>query len=273
MPISAILFGGRRATAVPLVTESLRLAARRLPRRQRRLGEDRRRRGQGRRAAPRPVRDAAVLRLQHGRLLRPLARGRPARRTRPSCRASTTSTGSARTTTGKFVWPGFGENSRVLKWIVERLDGKAEGVETPIGLLPTKEALDTDGLDISDDGPRLAAHRRQGGLAQEAALIPDALRAPSATTCPRSCGTSTRPWSPAWAELGPGLARTLGLSVGPRVERSRPFARVAARAGRTSTPPGAVSSLLRPAFSVARQAIRGREGAPGVTGSRPRRGR
>ncbi len=65
------------------------LAARRLPRRQRRLGEDRRGRGQGRRAAPRPVRDAAVLRLQHGRLLRPLA-GRSAAARAPSCRASTT---------------------------------------------------------------------------------------------------------------------------------------------------------------------------------------
>ena len=76
----------------------LRLAARRLHRRQRRLREDRRRRGQGRRAAPRPVRDAAVLRLQHGRLLRPLAQGRRRQATRPSCRRSTTSTGSARTT-------------------------------------------------------------------------------------------------------------------------------------------------------------------------------
>ena len=38
----------------------------------------------------------------------------------------------------------------MLKWIVERLDGEAEGVETPIGILPTKEALDTDGLDLSD---------------------------------------------------------------------------------------------------------------------------
>jgi phosphoenolpyruvate carboxykinase (GTP) len=52
---------------------------------------------------------------------------------------------------GKFVWPGFGENSRVLKWISERLDGTADATTTPIGLVPTREALDTAGLDLSDD--------------------------------------------------------------------------------------------------------------------------
>ena len=49
---------------------------------------------------------------------------------------------------GKFLWPGFGENSRVLKWIVERLNGKAEAVKTPIGNLPAPGALDTEGLQI-----------------------------------------------------------------------------------------------------------------------------
>jgi phosphoenolpyruvate carboxykinase (GTP) len=47
---------------------------------------------------------------------------------------------------GRFVWPGFGENSRVLKWIVERLDGDAEATSTPIGNLPAPGAPDTDGL-------------------------------------------------------------------------------------------------------------------------------
>jgi phosphoenolpyruvate carboxykinase (GTP) len=51
---------------------------------------------------------------------------------------------------GRFVWPGFGENSRVLKWIVERLSGSAEAVPTPIGLLPAPGALDLDGLEISE---------------------------------------------------------------------------------------------------------------------------
>jgi phosphoenolpyruvate carboxykinase (GTP) len=48
---------------------------------------------------------------------------------------------------GQFLWPGFGENSRVLKWVIERIQGRAEAVETPIGRVPTLEALDTDGLD------------------------------------------------------------------------------------------------------------------------------
>lgn len=50
---------------------------------------------------------------------------------------------------GKFVWPGFGENSRVLKWIVERIEGEADAVETPIGYLPTADALDVAALDLS----------------------------------------------------------------------------------------------------------------------------
>jgi phosphoenolpyruvate carboxykinase (GTP) len=50
---------------------------------------------------------------------------------------------------GKFVWPGFGENIRVLKWIVERLSGSAAAVSTPLGNLPAPGSLDLDGLDIS----------------------------------------------------------------------------------------------------------------------------
>ena len=51
---------------------------------------------------------------------------------------------------GRFLWPGFGENSRVLKWVFDRVDGKSEAVETPIGLLPAEGALDTNGLEIDD---------------------------------------------------------------------------------------------------------------------------
>ena len=51
---------------------------------------------------------------------------------------------------GRFMWPGFGENSRVLKWVVERVQGKGGAAETPIGLVPTPEALDTSGLDIDE---------------------------------------------------------------------------------------------------------------------------
>ncbi|GGM32484.1 phosphoenolpyruvate carboxykinase (GTP) [Dactylosporangium sucinum] len=50
---------------------------------------------------------------------------------------------------GRFLWPGFGENSRVLKWVVERIEGTAAAVETPIGHVPTPESLDVDGLDLS----------------------------------------------------------------------------------------------------------------------------
>ena len=49
----------------------------------------------------------------------------------------------------QFLWPGYGENSRVLKWIFERCNGTAPAVETPIGGLPVSTALDTQGLDIS----------------------------------------------------------------------------------------------------------------------------
>ena len=49
---------------------------------------------------------------------------------------------------GRFLWPGFGENSRVLKWIFERCDGEGRAQETPIGLLPTADALDMRGLDL-----------------------------------------------------------------------------------------------------------------------------
>ncbi len=52
---------------------------------------------------------------------------------------------------GGFLWPGFGENSRVLKWVVERIDGQAAAVETPIGHVPAPGSLDTDGLDMTDD--------------------------------------------------------------------------------------------------------------------------
>ncbi len=50
---------------------------------------------------------------------------------------------------GKFLWPGFGENVRVLKWILERVEGRAEAKETPIGYVPTANSLTLDGLDIS----------------------------------------------------------------------------------------------------------------------------
>ena len=51
---------------------------------------------------------------------------------------------------GGFLWPGFGENSRVLKWVVERLEGKVDAVETPIGRVPAPGSLDISGLDTTE---------------------------------------------------------------------------------------------------------------------------
>lgn len=52
---------------------------------------------------------------------------------------------------GEWLWPGFGENSRVLKWIFERTEGTAEAAKTPIGYIPTVESLDLSGLDFSKE--------------------------------------------------------------------------------------------------------------------------
>jgi phosphoenolpyruvate carboxykinase (GTP) len=52
---------------------------------------------------------------------------------------------------GKFLWPGYGENSRVLKWIFERCDGKVHAKDTAIGRIPEVEDLDTHGLNMSEE--------------------------------------------------------------------------------------------------------------------------
>ena len=52
---------------------------------------------------------------------------------------------------GKFMWPGFGDNLRVLNWIIDRCEDKVDAVETPIGYLPKPDDINTDGLDISKD--------------------------------------------------------------------------------------------------------------------------
>lgn len=52
---------------------------------------------------------------------------------------------------GRFLWPGFGDNSRVLKWIADRLDGRVEAEDKAIGSLPHMQDLDLQGLDLADD--------------------------------------------------------------------------------------------------------------------------
>jgi phosphoenolpyruvate carboxykinase (GTP) len=52
---------------------------------------------------------------------------------------------------GKFIWPGFGDNSRVLKWIIERVEGQVDAVDTAIGRVPTHGSLDVDGLGLTEE--------------------------------------------------------------------------------------------------------------------------
>jgi phosphoenolpyruvate carboxykinase (GTP) len=147
VPISAILFGGRRATAVPLVTESkswrhgvflgANVASEKTAAAEGTVGELRYdpfamlpfcgyNMGDyfahwlevGERAAP-----AKLPKIYYVNWFRKGA-------------------------DGSFLWPGFGENSRVLKWIIERLEGRADGVPTPIGVVPRAEDLDLAGLDL-----------------------------------------------------------------------------------------------------------------------------
>src|SRR5690606_638398 len=72
---------------------------------------------------------------------------------------------------GRFLWPGFGENSRVLKWAIERIEGKAAAVETPIGYVPTPESLDLEGLDVPREGLEAALAVDPEEWEQESALI------------------------------------------------------------------------------------------------------
>lgn len=89
---------------------------------------------------------------------------------------------------GRFLWPGFGENSRVLKWVFDRVDGNSDVVETPIGLLPADGALDTTGLDIDSadleailsvdvDGWKTAIPEIREHLSRFEPRLPDALPA------------------------------------------------------------------------------------------------
>ena len=72
---------------------------------------------------------------------------------------------------GSFLWPGFGENSRVLKWVFERCDDKAAATETPIGLLPAEGALDVSGLDVSPQVMKQLLSVDVEGWKQELPLI------------------------------------------------------------------------------------------------------
>ena len=172
VPISAILFGGRRATAVPLVTESFswehgvfigaNVASEKTAAAEGKVGELRRD----------PFAMLPFCGYNMGDYFAHWIKiGQSADRDKlPRIYYVNWFRKDA---DGRFVWPGYGENSRVLKWIVERLNGEAEAVETPIGLLPTKDALDLDGLDLSEADLDLLLSVDRDIWRQEAALIPE----------------------------------------------------------------------------------------------------
>lgn len=175
VPIDAILFGGRRASAVPLVTEAFdwehgvfmgsTVASEGTAAAENKVGELRRdpfamlpfcgynmgdyfahwlKMGQGREASKLP-------RIFFVNWFR-------------------------KDQDGRFVWPGFGDNVRVLKWISERIDGEAEAVDTAVGRVPSVAALDLSGLDLTTAQLSILLDVDAGVWAEEAALIPDFYR-------------------------------------------------------------------------------------------------
>jgi phosphoenolpyruvate carboxykinase (GTP) len=74
---------------------------------------------------------------------------------------------------GRFLWPGFGENSRVLKWAIERIEGTAAAVEVPVGYVPAPRSLDTEGLDLDPADLAAALHVEPAEWRTELGLIED----------------------------------------------------------------------------------------------------
>jgi phosphoenolpyruvate carboxykinase (GTP) len=77
---------------------------------------------------------------------------------------------------GRFVWPGFGENIRVLKWIAERVAGTAEATATAVGNVPAPGALDLDGLDLSQEDQDLLLTVDAEAWKREAEQMPEFFR-------------------------------------------------------------------------------------------------
>ena len=74
---------------------------------------------------------------------------------------------------GQFLWPGFGDNARVLKWIAERIDGEAEAVDTPVGRVPAADSLDLSGLDLTEDKLSTLLDVDPEVWTEEASMIPE----------------------------------------------------------------------------------------------------
>ncbi len=149
VPISAILFGGRRASAVPLVTEALdwrhgvfmaaNVASEGTAAAENKVGELRR--------DPFAMLPFCGYNMgdYFGHWLKLGAEAADASKLPKIYFVNW----FRKDPQGRFIWPGYGENSRVLKWIFERLEGRAEAQLTPIGHLPTPESLDTSGLSLT----------------------------------------------------------------------------------------------------------------------------
>ncbi|HEV2344880.1 MAG TPA: phosphoenolpyruvate carboxykinase (GTP) [Actinocrinis sp.] len=171
VPISAILFGGRRATAVPLVTESrswqhgvflgANVASEKTAAAEGTVGELR--------YDPFAMLPFCGYNMgdYFAHWLRVGAQADPEKLPRIYY-----VNWFRRAADGHFLWPGFGENSRVLKWIVDRLDGRAAGVPTPIGVVPAQDELDLGGLSIDDKDLEQLLTVDHEAWRREAGLIP-----------------------------------------------------------------------------------------------------
>jgi phosphoenolpyruvate carboxykinase (GTP) len=176
VPISAILFGGRRASAVPLVVEAFdwrhgvflasNVASEGTAAAENKVGELRRDPFAMRPFCGYNMGDYFAHWLKIGEAADPAKLPR-----------IFFVNWFRKDAAGRFVWPGFGDNSRVLKWIVERIEGKAEAKITPIGKTPAAGALDVAGLGLTDDQLEVLLHFDPGLWREEAALIAPAYEA------------------------------------------------------------------------------------------------
>ncbi|MGZ5913433.1 MAG: phosphoenolpyruvate carboxykinase (GTP), partial [Reyranella sp.] len=169
VPIDAILFGGRRATVVPLVTEALNwrhgtflgsiMASEKTAAAAGMVGELRRD----------PMAMLPFCGYHMGAdFAHWLKIGEKAGAKLPKIFYVNWFRKNAE---GKFLWPGYAENSRVLKWIFERCNGTAKAVDTPIGKLPADDALDVKGLKVSKDNLQELLHVDKDGWKAELPLI------------------------------------------------------------------------------------------------------
>jgi phosphoenolpyruvate carboxykinase (GTP) len=184
VPISAILFGGRRASAIPLVTEAFdwqhgvyiaaNVASETTAAAEAKVGQLRR--------DPFAMLPFCGYAMPDyfGHWLK-MGAGRDASKLPRFFMVNWFRKG----TNGKFLWPGFGDNSRVLKWIVDRCEGTADAVDSPVGRVPAADGIDVSGLSVSAEDmaellrvdPAVWAEETKASAADLTALgnVPEAL--------------------------------------------------------------------------------------------------